>query len=63
MNKAAKALIGASVAAGAVSFGAGYLIFNEVMNRDAMIYPKIADAAYKKMDHVPVSRAPEIYTR
>lgn len=62
MNKAAKAFIGASVAAGAVSFGAGYLIFTEVMNRDAMIYPKIADAAYKKMDHVSVSQEDERIT-
>ncbi len=62
MNKVTKAVIGTAVAAGAVSFGAGYIIFNEVMNRDSLLYPKIADAAYKKMDHVDVSQEDERIT-
>ena len=62
MKKLTKALIGTAAAAGAVSFGAGYIIFNEVMNRDALIYPKIADSAYKKMDHVDVAEEDERLT-
>ncbi|MBR5111994.1 MAG: hypothetical protein IK097_01050, partial [Clostridia bacterium] len=62
MNKATKAVIGTAVAAGAISFGAGYIIFNEVMNRDSLLYPKIANAAYQKMDHVDVSQEDERIT-
>lgn len=42
-------LASATATAAAASFGAGYLIFYEVMNRNARIYPKIASIAAKKL--------------
>lgn len=54
MKKANKLLIGSAATASAVSLGAGYIIFNEVMNRNAKIFPLIKKAAQKKMVSSPV---------
>lgn len=48
MKTSAKIITGAAVAAG-VTAGVGYIVFNEVMNRNAIIYPKIAEIASKKL--------------
>ena len=65
MNKVTKAVIGTAVAAGAVSFGAGYIIFNEVMNRDAKLFGKIAgkvDAKSETAAKLPPESEDESYS-
>ncbi len=47
--KTSSKIITAAAVTTAVTAGAGYLIFNEVMNRNAFIYPKVAEIASKKL--------------
>ena len=52
MKKATKIIIGTTAAAAAVSVGASALVFNEVMNRDAIIYRKVIEAVTKNTEPV-----------
>lgn len=52
MKKATKVILGTTAAAAAFSFGGGYDIFNEVMNRNAPIFPLISAKASKSMQNV-----------
>ena len=47
-------ILKAAAAATAVSAGASYAIFNEVMNRKALIYPKVSSSASKKMTQTTI---------
>lgn len=53
MKKGTKFLLGTAATATAVSFGAGYFLFNEVMNRNANLFKKVADNVGEDMVHAP----------
>lgn len=59
MKKSTKVIIGSGItalSAVAVSIGAGFTMFNEVMNRNAKIYPIVSSKAAEKMVITPENK-------
>lgn len=49
MKKSTKIILGTTVAAAAATVGASYVVFNEAMNRDAILYPMFSEKAHDAM--------------